>query len=45
MQQILKNFLSNAFKFTADGSVTLEIKLLREHHLSNINGPLLSPSR
>ena len=42
IQQILKNFLSNAFKFTADGSVTLEIKLLREHNLSNISGPAVA---
>jgi HAMP domain-containing protein/CheY-like chemotaxis protein/signal transduction histidine kinase len=42
MQQILKNLLSNAFKFTSDGSVTLEIKLLRDHRLPNINGPAVA---
>ncbi|OXS72508.1 hybrid sensor histidine kinase/response regulator [Lysinibacillus sp. KCTC 33748] len=34
-QQILKNLLSNAFKFTKQGSVHLDIKQLREEQLTN----------
>ncbi|MEQ6355620.1 ATP-binding protein [Lysinibacillus sp. M3] len=34
-QQILKNLLSNAFKFTKQGSVRLDIKQLREEQLTN----------
>ncbi|HZY98227.1 MAG TPA: HAMP domain-containing protein [Candidatus Baltobacteraceae bacterium] len=42
VQQILKNLLSNAFKFTTDGSVSFHIKLLRDHHLSTITGPAVA---
>ncbi|HEY9179227.1 MAG TPA: HAMP domain-containing protein [Candidatus Baltobacteraceae bacterium] len=42
LQQILKNLLSNAFKFTSEGRVTLEISLLREHHLSSVQGPAIA---
>ncbi|MFE3577320.1 ATP-binding protein [Lysinibacillus sp. NPDC059133] len=34
-QQILKNLLSNAFKFTTQGSVHLDIKQLSEEQLTN----------
>ncbi|GAB0170209.1 ATP-binding protein [Lysinibacillus sp. CTST325] len=34
-QQILKNLLSNAFKFTEQGSVNLEIKQLGQEQLTN----------
>ncbi len=42
MQQILKNLLSNAFKFTTEGSVSFHIKLLRDHNLSHIAGPAVA---
>jgi HAMP domain-containing protein/CheY-like chemotaxis protein/signal transduction histidine kinase len=42
LQQILKNLLSNAFKFTVEGSVTLDISLVREHHLSSVQGPAIA---
>ncbi len=42
MQQILKNLLSNAFKFTNDGSVSLHIKTVREHRLASISGPAVA---
>jgi HAMP domain-containing protein/CheY-like chemotaxis protein/signal transduction histidine kinase len=42
LQQILKNLLSNAFKFTGEGRVTLEISLVRDHRLSSIQGPAIA---
>jgi len=42
LQQILKNLLSNAFKFTSEGSITLDISLVREHHLSSVQGPAVA---
>ncbi|HET6894688.1 MAG TPA: HAMP domain-containing protein [Candidatus Baltobacteraceae bacterium] len=42
LQQILKNLLSNAFKFTTEGRVTLDISLVREHHLSSVQGPAIA---
>ena len=42
LQQILKNLLSNAFKFTTEGSVTLDIKLMREHGVAGIAGPAVA---
>ncbi|MDQ2872437.1 MAG: response regulator, partial [Candidatus Eremiobacteraeota bacterium] len=44
LQQILKNLLSNAFKFTTTGSVTLRVFLVRDHHISNVQGPLVGLS-
>ncbi|MDP9112013.1 MAG: response regulator, partial [Candidatus Eremiobacteraeota bacterium] len=41
LQQILKNLLSNAFKFTSEGIVTFEISLVHEHHLRDITGPVI----
>ncbi len=42
LQQILKNLLSNAFKFTTEGSVTLDIKLARDHGIEDIAGPAVA---
>ncbi len=42
LQQILKNLLSNAFKFTVEGRITLDISILREHHLSSVQGPAVA---
>ncbi|MGZ3498435.1 MAG: HAMP domain-containing protein [Vulcanimicrobiaceae bacterium] len=42
LQQILKNLLSNAFKFTNTGMVALDLKLIHEHHLSSVQGPLVA---
>ena len=42
LQQILKNLLSNAFKFTSEGTVSLRINLLQDHHLSNVTGPVVA---
>ncbi|MBV8246496.1 MAG: response regulator, partial [Candidatus Eremiobacteraeota bacterium] len=41
LQQILKNLLSNAFKFTSEGTVSFRTALLNEHHL-NISGPVVA---
>ena len=41
LQQVLKNLLSNAFKFTSEGTVSLRITLLNEHHLS-APGPVVA---
>jgi len=43
LQQIVLNLLSNAFKFTADGSVTLGLKVAR--HGWSTNHPVLKASR
>ncbi|MDQ2663029.1 MAG: HAMP domain-containing protein [Candidatus Eremiobacteraeota bacterium] len=42
LQQILKNLLSNAFKFTSEGTVTFDISVLPTHHLSDIAGPVVA---
>ncbi len=42
LQQILKNLLSNAFKFTNEGSVSLHIGTLREHDIAGIAGPAVA---
>ncbi|HEY6484999.1 MAG TPA: HAMP domain-containing protein [Candidatus Cybelea sp.] len=42
LQQILKNLLSNAFKFTNEGSVGLHVKTLREHGVAGIAGPAVA---
>ncbi len=42
LQQILKNLLSNAFKFTTEGRITLDISLQRNHHLSSVQGPVIA---
>jgi CheY-like chemotaxis protein len=42
LQQILKNLLSNAFKFTTEGRVTLDISLIRNHHLTGVQGPAVA---
>jgi HAMP domain-containing protein/CheY-like chemotaxis protein/GAF domain-containing protein len=42
LQQILKNLLSNAFKFTTEGRITLDISLVREHHLASVQGPAIA---
>ncbi len=42
LQQILKNLLSNAFKFTSEGRVTFDISLVREHHLASVQGPAIA---
>ncbi|MBV8721383.1 MAG: response regulator, partial [Candidatus Eremiobacteraeota bacterium] len=42
VQQILKNLLSNAFKFTTDGSVSFSIKLMRDHRVGANTGPAVA---
>ncbi len=42
LQQILKNLLSNAFKFTGEGRVTLDISLISEHRLASVQGPAIA---
>jgi HAMP domain-containing protein/CheY-like chemotaxis protein/signal transduction histidine kinase len=42
LQQILKNLLSNAFKFTTEGRVTLDVSLIRDHHLPLVQGPVIA---
>ncbi|HET6275066.1 MAG TPA: HAMP domain-containing protein [Candidatus Cybelea sp.] len=42
LQQILKNLLSNAFKFTNEGSVTLDITISRDHGIAGIGGPAVA---
>ncbi|WP_319522019.1 response regulator [uncultured Desulfosarcina sp.] len=38
LEQIIKNFLSNAFKFTSEGSIRLEIAVSREENRSGNGG-------
>ena len=33
LEKIVTNLISNAFKFTAEGSITLELKKLQENHM------------
>jgi HAMP domain-containing protein/CheY-like chemotaxis protein len=42
LQQILKNLLSNAFKFTSEGCITLDISVVRDRRIPSIQGPALA---
>src|SRR5579872_3245271 len=42
LQQILKNLLSNAFKFTSEGSVTMSISIMTDHYFANVQGPVVA---
>jgi len=42
LQQVLKNLLSNAFKFTSEGSVQLRIFLDHSHKIPGTSGPWIA---
>ena len=45
MQQIIKNLLSNAFKFTHEGSVSLSIGPAAGRLVAGQRGPRAAPTR